>query len=585
MKIEPVVQVLKKTFQIFYKAIIASIPFVLKALSSLLSFLKWSKDKISIFYNNKNFLSALDGEYDFYKILLIWCVIPLLIFVGLQKFASPFLYMAGLKGFGFLLIYLIYSVTYFPASMVMLVNSRNNIKGKNHSRAIIFIYLLSVTATLAFHILIGLQKYKLKLTLFSQYDISLFSLATCSIVIFISALIAFLSIRKKFPYRQYKSVTNDEYNKPIKLTEPEIAKKQRTLALYKSTKEKGPFINAIKTSLGLAAGVSFINWYNSGLFQLFIISFILTFVLYFCVSLLTWSNIDKKIEILTQEIKTKIKNKNVLKARAEHYVAFVIIIFIMFSPIIFKEKFAEWDKHNVKHANKKTIEKFNDQYSMEPTNIDVEFFGGKEKELSIPKSYLFLEKTTKTEGVFARYFKYQTYLSAQLLNLEPWKLTEETIEKIQLRYRRKNNQKEKISPTEYDYIKADANYIGIAILNEEEPLNEQKALETLKKSTYYKDTSPVDENKYGLNIYNVQVSVPFKLKKYKNAFTPISGQVAMPSEKDKYPPMLIACESVCTLVSNYEDKFMMIITFHAAHLNDWQQIWKKVNSKLESFIK
>jgi len=49
--------------------------------------------------------------------------------------------------------------------------------------------------------------------------------------------------------------------------------------------------------------------------------------------------------------------------------------------------------------------------------------------------------------------------------------------------------------------------------------------------------------------------------------------------------MIFACEAVCTIISNYNNKFGLAVSFNAVNLDNWQDIWNKANLKITNMIK
>ncbi len=374
-----------------------------------------------------------------------------------------------------------------------------------------------------------------------------------------------------------------DHNKNKELTEKERQKRKRLLYNYNTAKEKGFWKYSIKQSLTMAVGIS-IAWLFTKPISEALFIFPVTFVFGFILAALAWSGISNKIENITKELEQGFIIKEKRRTNPLHLLIFFLLIPIIISPLFFKKELNVLDKKYDEYKNNKIIQTINKEYSLEPTEIEIQVSDGSKAFMTIPKAYLSVDNSFQRDGIFSDlYSSNKVHLAATLPNLEPWKLTKEALEHMQTQSKVNKQMKIEEGFIMDKIMNADSNYVGIGITLFA-PFTYNDILPMYSKASTLSLSALHDEENYGLNIYHTKLKVPGKLQGNQVYFYN-DGILAVPVNQNEYPPMIFGCNTTCTIISSYNNKVGLILTFHSVHLDKWQEIWKKANSKLNDEIK
>ncbi len=367
------------------------------------------------------------------------------------------------------------------------------------------------------------------------------------------------------------------------LSEEEYKKKEKQLEAYRKIQREGIWLRSLKMALGLSIGLSILPALSQPLIAV-LPRFIFSFIICFIIFLATWPNVGRKIKHLTAELEQKKKIKKTRKTDPIHLLIFFILLAIILLPVVFKKEISELDRKFNELNNRTKIEKVNAEYSLKPVTLNIKFSDQFSADMTIPEAYLAMGNTYKKDGVLSDILSTtKIHLAAFLPDMEPWKLTKETLEQIQ---QDSEILKDKDTSLVNRILRSDHNFISIN-LTSFFPKSSQEAgaiyskIQRRKTQDYHLITS---EDKYGLHVYDAEVAIPSNLEG-RSVYFYTTGIVAEPINEKAYPPMIFICDSICTILSNYQDKAGLAVSFHSANLAKWQEIWEKANSKVNSMIK
>lgn len=277
----------------------------------------------------------------------------------------------------------------------------------------------------------------------------------------------------------------------------------------------------------------------------------------------------------------KYKIKKMRKANPIHLTIFFILLALIIAPLFFKKELDEWYKKTNNRINDSKIQRVNQEYSLKPVTINLQFSNGVPAILTVPEAYLAFGNDYKKDGTLTDFLSTsQIHIAAAAPELEPWKLTKETLERLQERtsmLEQDHNEESAI----YKILREDANFISINLITFF-PASNNDVLKIRNKIHHGRAIEEYE--KYGLHIYDIEVAIPSVLNG-KSVYFYKNGLIADIINIDSYPPMIFACESICTIISNYRGKFGLAVSFNASKLEKWQDIWLKANSKIDSMIK
>lgn len=358
------------------------------------------------------------------------------------------------------------------------------------------------------------------------------------------------------------------------LSEEEYKKKEKQLEAYKKIQREGIWLRSLKMALGLSIGLSTLPALSQPLIVV-LPRFIFLFIIGFIIFLAAWPNTGKRIKHLTAELEQKKKIKNPRKTDPLHLLVFFILLAIILLPLVFKNEIGELDRKVNDVNNQNKITKANEEYSLKPVTLNLKFSDQFSADMTIPEAYLALGNTYKKDGVLSDILSTtKLHLAASLPDMEPWKLTKETLEQIQ-----QDNDilKDKDTSLVNRILRSDHNFISINLIS----FIPSEHVDLLQK-IQHRGPKGAPEEKYGLRIYDTDLAVPSVLEGRPVYFYQ-SGIIAQPTIPE-YTNMLFVCDAVCTIIVD-NGMSSLAVSFHSANLAKWQEIWEKANSKVNSMMK
>ncbi len=349
---------------------------------------------------------------------------------------------------------------------------------------------------------------------------------------------------------------------------------------YTAIKDKGFWRYSLKYSFIITVIIEIISFIYFGSPKLLPLFFYIYLPVFLLVAL-TWLFVLTRLDFYKTYPGKPIPWQMAIITFAQIFIWIAIVLMALFFP----KQFEELKRKKTSYENDKTIEKFDLLYSLEPVENKLQFSDGSIT-LTAPKAYLLLKNYHKEEGVFSeRLATSKIHLAAQLPDLEPWKLTKNALEYLQEREHNLKLDHESESAV-YEILREDSNFVSINLIDgfsatSDDIASAEKSMLADMAESQNKVTS---EYKYGLYLRTTKTRFRTIING-QHAFTYKEVGLATPVG-DGYPPsMKFACDSVCTIIGNYKKNIDISVSFNASHLENWQDIWKKANSKVDTMIK
>lgn len=305
---------------------------------------------------------------------------------------------------------------------------------------------------------------------------------------------------------------------------------------------KGRVKTALHFALAIFIGVGISKFFlGQGIQWLFFQSWI-TFLVSFLFGFLIGRNSDLKAARIIDRIGGD--ESDLAKPPTTNrgsWIIFVLILSVLLSPTLFRKQIAGWAKQSIQESS---------------VDLKVISEDGEETRLKIPHAYI-MKNYNLRMGLFPTEIPRLT-IAATLDTLEP-------VKNVRAVHTPKNNK----------------NVIALELKNQRYEIDKNfldKVLRNILSKNIRNETISHD---YGLEITSAEILTPVSGKK-KEKF--INIKIAMPLEK-RDQNIFVACEdTICALISNFDEISVIYLYFHPSQLSAWRDIYDKSETLLRRFI-